>query len=151
MKHTLNAVIKSKSRVMFELLRTLFRDVPGAIVDKPHCAGGEPKCMVKRMAREENLADVVVACEETFSALDEEPLIKPAARIGAFRVDCVLVGNTQDMPDSGDLGIVALLAETSMHHLELEFPRAWVIVAQLRGAMRGLILRDSAPEVGDFV
>jgi len=136
---------------MFKLLRTLFRDVPGAIVDQPHCTRGESKCMVKRMAREEDLADVVVAREETLGTLDKEPLVEPPASVGAFRVDCVLVGDTQDVPNSRDLGVVALLVETSMHHLEPEFPRARVIVAQLRGAMHDLVQRESAPEVSDLV
>lgn len=101
-------MIKSKARVMFKLLRTLFRDVPGAIVDNPHCAGGEPKCMVERMAREEDSADVVVVREKTLGTLNKEPLVKPAASIVASRVDGVFVGDTQDMPDSRYLGVVAL-------------------------------------------
>lgn len=137
--HTFNAMIKSKARVVFKLLGTLFRDVPGATVHQPHCTRGEPKCVVERMAREEDLADIVVAREETLGTLDKEPLVEPPSSIGAFRIDGVLVRDTQDVPDSRDLGMVALLIEASMHHLEPELPRARVIVAQLRGAMRGLV------------
>lgn len=132
-------MIKSKARVMFKLLGTLFRDVPGAMVHQPHRARGEPKRVVERMAREENSADVVVARAETLGALDKEPLVEPPSSISAFRIDGVLVRDTQDVPDSRDLGMVALLIEASMHHLEPELPRARVIVAQLRGAMSGLV------------
>lgn len=98
----------------------------------------------------ENLADVVVARKETLGTLDEEPVIKSPTSVCAFRVDYVLVGDTQDIPDSRDLGVVALVVETSMHHSQPKLPRTWIIIAQLRGAMRGLIQRKSAPEVGYF-
>lgn len=128
-KHTLDALIKPKARVMFELLRALFRDVAGAVVDQPHCACSEAKRMVKSMAREEDLADFVVTCEDALCTLGKKPLVKPPASISAFRVDRVFVCDAEDMPDSRDLGVVAQVAETSMHHLQPDFPRTRVVVA----------------------
>lgn len=114
---TLDAVFQSKAWVMLELFRALFRNVTGAVVGQPCLACGEAKCMVKHMAGEEDLADVVVACEDTLCTLCEESSVEPFSSIGTGRVDDVSVCNAQDMPDCRNLEIVALLVQTSVYHL----------------------------------
>lgn len=113
---------------MFEFGWALFCDVSSTIVRQPHRTGGKSERMVKGVAWEEDLADAVVACEDSACALGKKPLVKPLPSICAFRIDGVFVRDAKDVPDSGNLREVASLIEATVHHLQPDPPGTQVVV-----------------------